>query len=140
MVKDAERYAGEDKQHTDKIQAKNSLESYAYSMRQTIDDEKIKDKIDEADRKKIQGKVDETIKWLDGNLAAEKEEFEEKKKELEAVCNPIMTKFYQSGGGGGAGMPGMPDSGMDDDDTSGGSSGSSGSGGGRAGPQVEEVD
>jgi len=133
MVKDAERYAGEDKAHQERIQSKNSLESYAYSMKQTMDDEKVKDKIDAADKKKIVSKVDEIIKWLDGNLAAEKDEFEEKKKELEAVCNPIMMKFYQAGGMPGGGMPG----GMDDDMPSGGGGSSGGSG---AGPQVEEVD
>lgn len=140
MVKDAEKYASEDKSHQERIQSKNSLESYAYSMRQTMDDEKIKDKIDAADRKKIQSKVDEIIKWLDGNLSAEKDEFEEKKKELESVCNPIMMKFYQGGGMPG-GMPGAG-GGMDDDDDGGSSGGSTGrgGGGGRQGPQVEEVD
>jgi len=132
MVKDAEKYASEDKHHQDRIQAKNSLESYAYSMRQTMDDEKVKDKIDAEDRKKIQSKVDEIIKWLDGNLSAEKDEFEEKKKELESVCNPIMMKMYQGGGMPGAG-------GMEDDDAGSGSTGGGGRGGGQ-GPQVEEVD
>jgi L1 cell adhesion molecule like protein len=145
MVKDAEKYASEDKNHQDRIQSKNSLESYAYSMRQTMDDEKIKDKIDAGDRKKVQSKVDEVIKWLDGNLSAEKDEFEEKKKELESVCNPIMMKFYQAGGMPG-GMPGAP-GGMDDDEdggsaggSTGGRGGGGGGGGGRQGPQVEEVD
>lgn len=129
MVRDAEKYAGEDKAHQERIQAKNSLESYAYSMKQTMEDEKVRDKIDAGDKQKIVSKVDEIVKWLDGNLAAEKDEFEEKKKELEAVCNPIMMKFYQAGGMPGGGMPG----GMDDDAPSGGSTGG-------AGPQVEEVD
>jgi len=138
MVKDAEKYAGEDKAHQDRIQSKNSLESYAYSMKQTMDDEKVKDKIDPADKKKVVAKVDEVIKWLDGNLSAEKDEFEEKKKELESVCNPVMMKFYQAGGipGGPGGMGGE---GGDDDvhmHTGGGGGGSSGG----AGPQVEEVD
>jgi len=102
---------------------------------------KIKDKIDAADRKKIQSKVDEIIKWLDGNLSAEKEEFEEKKKELESVCNPIMMKFYQGSGG-------MPSgTGMEDEEDGGSSAGGGGGAGGRGGgssggkgPQVEEVD
>lgn len=132
MVKDAEKYAGEDKAHQERIQSKNSLESYAYSMKQTMDDEKVKDKIEAGDKAKIVAKVDEIIKWLDGNLAAEKDEFEEKKKELEGVCNPIMMKFYQGSGGG---MPGGMGGGMDDDAPSAG-----GGGGGASGPQVEEVD
>jgi len=138
MVKDAEKYAGEDKAHQDRIQSKNSLESYAYSMKQTMDDEKVKDKIDPADKKKVVAKVDEVIKWLDGNLSAEKDEFEEKKKELESVCNPVMMKFYQAGGMPG-GPGGMGGEGGDDDvhmHTGGGGGGSSGG----AGPQVEEVD
>jgi len=134
MVKDAERYASEDKSHQDRIQSKNSLESYAYSMKQTMEDEKVKDKIDPADKKKVVAKVDEVIKWLDGNLSAEKDEFEEKKKELESVCNPVMMKIYQAGGmPGGGGMPGA--GGMDDDDAP-----HTGGGGGGSGPQVEEVD
>merc|ERR1711976_140673 len=105
MVKDAEKYADEDKQHQDKVAAKNSLESYAYSMKSSMDDEKVKDKIDEADKKAIKDKCDETITWMDDNTSAEKDEFEDKKKELEGVCNPIMQKFYSAGGMPG-GMPG----------------------------------
>lgn len=62
----------------------------------------LKDKISEDDRKKIESKCDEVIKWLDGNQTAEKDEFEHHQKELESVCNPIITKLYQSAGG----MPG----------------------------------
>jgi len=131
MVKDAEKYASEDKNHQDRIQSKNSLESYAYSMKQTMDDEKIKDKIAAADRKKVQSKVSEVIKWLDGNLSAEKDEFEEKKKELESVCNPVMMKFYQAGGQPGAGM---------EDDDEGTAPPPRGGSSGQKGPQVEEVD
>jgi heat shock protein 1/8 len=140
MVKDAEKYASEDKQHQERIQSKNSLESYAYSMKQTMEDEKVKDKIDPADKKKVVAKVDEVIKWLDGNLSAEKDEFEEKKKELESVCNPVMMKFYQAGGVPGAGAEGGMDEGGDDDvrfHTGGGGAGGSTGG---SGPQVEEVD
>jgi len=83
--------------------------------------------------------VDEIIKWLDGNLSAEKEEFEEKKKELESVCNPVMMKFYQAGGmPGGPGGPGG--AGMDDDAPYTGGAGGGGSAGSGSGPQVEEVD
>merc|ERR1712170_149805 len=99
---------GEDKQHQDKVAAKNSLESYAYSMKSTMDDEKVKDKIDEADRTAILDKIKEITDWLDDNTSAEKDEFEDKKKELEGVCNPIMQKFYSDAGTPG-GMPGrMP--------------------------------
>jgi len=134
MVKDAEKFAEEDKLAQDRILAKNGLESYAYSMKQTMDDEKVKGALDEADRSVITAKVDAVLKWMEGNQAAEKDEFEEKKKELEGVCNPIMTKFYQGAGAGGmpGGMPGgFPGGGMDDD---------AAEDAGASGPQVEEVD
>merc|ERR1712109_209877 len=55
------------------------------------EDEKMKDKISDDDRKAINDKCDEAIKWLDANQLAEVEEFNEKQKEVEAVCNPIIT-------------------------------------------------
>jgi L1 cell adhesion molecule like protein len=129
MVKDAETYADEDKQVAERVAAKNGLEGYCYSMKQTIEDQ-LKDKIDEADKTAIESACADAISWIESNAAATKEEFEEKKKEVEAVCNPIMTKMYAGGEGGGAGgMPGgMP--GGDDADM----------GGGDSGPTVEEVD
>merc|ERR1712218_704334 len=109
MVNDAEKFKAEDDKQKDRIGAKNGLESYCFNMKSTIDDEKLKDKISEDDKKKIVDKCDETIKWLDANQLAEVEEFQDKQKEVEGVCNPIITKLYQSAGG--AGMPvmgGMP--------------------------------
>ena len=77
----------------------------------------------------------QTISWLDANQLAEQEEFEHKQKELEGICNPIITKLYQASGGappGGAG--GMPDFGGA---APGGAAPGAGSG---AGPTIEEVD
>jgi L1 cell adhesion molecule like protein len=131
MVKEAEEYKAADEVQRDRISAKNALESYAFNMKSTVEDEKLKDKISEEDRKKITDKCDETIKWLDGNQSAEKDEFEHHQKELESVCNPIITKLYQSTGGAG-GMPGgMPGGGA----PGGGAGGASG-----GGPTIEEVD
>jgi L1 cell adhesion molecule like protein len=103
MVKDAEKYAEEDKKHQDTISAKNGLESYAYSMRNTVSDEKMKDKISEEDRTIIENAVNETIEWFDNNQHAEKDEYEHRQKELEGICRPIITKMYQ--GVQGDGMP-----------------------------------
>merc|ERR1712060_175906 len=107
MVNDAEKYKADDEKQKERISAKNGLESYCFNMKTTIDDEKVKDKISEDDRKKINDKCDEAIKWLDGNQLAEVEEFNDKQKEIEAVCNPIITKLYQ-GAGGMPDMGGMP--------------------------------
>ena len=98
MVAEAEKYKQEDDNQKKKIEAKNGLENYAYSLRNSINDEKLKDKIDAADKETLEGKVKETIEWLDNNQSGEVEEYEEKQKELEGVAMPIMQKLYAGGG------------------------------------------
>eukprot|EP00731_Ephydatia_muelleri_P022392 Em0014g983a len=130
MVKDAEKYKSQDEEHKAKIAAKNQLESYAFQLKSTMEEETVKSKLSEEDRKKVLDKVGEVSSWLDRNQTAEKGEFEDKQKELEKVCMPIMTKLYQAGGvpNGAGGMSGGP-------------SGSAGSGGKKSqGPTIEEVD
>jgi len=133
MVNDAEKFKADDEKQKDRISSKNGLESYCFNMKTTIEDEKMKDKISDDDRKAINDKCDEAIKWLDANQLAEVEEFNEKQKEVEAVCNPIITKLYGAAGGAPGGMPDM--GGM------GGAGGAApGAGQGGAGPTIEEVD
>merc|ERR1712138_102784 len=112
-----------------KIEAKNGLENYCFNMRNTLQEEKLKEKFEGDDKDKIEKAVQEALDWLDKNQLAEKDEFEAKQKELEGVVNPIMMKVYQAAGGGGMPEGGMPGGGM------GGASG-----GGAGGPTVEEVD
>merc|ERR1712054_20220 len=106
MVREAEQYAEEDKQAKEKIDAKNSLESYCYSMKNTISEDKFKEACSDDDKKAIEDKVNEVMQWLDTAEHAEKEEFESMQKDLESVCNPIITKMYQAGGMPEGGMPG----------------------------------
>ena len=139
MVNEAEQYKAEDDKQRERISAKNGLESYAFTMKSTMEDDKVKDKVSEEDRQTVIGKCKEAIDWLDKNQTAEKEEFEHQQKELEKVCMPIVTKLYQAGGappGAGGGMPGgFPGAGgFPGGSTSGGDSSSS------AGPTIEEVD
>merc|ERR1711874_189124 len=136
MVNDAEKFKADDEKQKDRISAKNGLESYCFNMKTTIEDEKVKDKISEDDMKKINDKYDEAIKWLDANQLAEVEEFNDKQKEVEGVCNPIITKLYQAGGGMPGGMPGAP-GGMPD---MGGAPGGAAGAGSGAGPTIEDVD
>ncbi|KAL0109335.1 hypothetical protein PUN28_014427 [Cardiocondyla obscurior] len=123
MVNEAETYRSEDEQQRERISAKNALESYCFNMKSTIEDDKVKDKIDASDKEKVLSKCNEIISWLDANQLAEKEEFADKQKELEAICNPIVKKLYQSGGVPG-GFPG----------------GAGSNPGGAGGPTIEEVD
>ncbi|RVX13698.1 Heat shock cognate 70 kDa protein [Vitis vinifera] len=127
MVQEAEKYKSEDEEHKKKVEAKNALENYAYNMRNTVKDEKISAKLPPADKKKIEDAVEQAIQWLDSNQLAEADEFEDKMKELESICNPIIAKMYQGAGGPDAGAGAM-----DDDGPSAGGSG--------AGPKIEEVD
>merc|ERR1719343_1749704 len=86
ITNDKSRFAKEDAEFKDKVEAKNSLENYCYSMKNTLGDEKVKDKISEEDKTKAETAIDEALKWLEGNQLAEKEEFEHKRKEVEGVC------------------------------------------------------
>merc|ERR1719324_6382 len=125
MVREAEQFADEDKATAERIQAKNGLESYCYSMKNTMSEEKTKAALGEDDVKTVTDKVDEVMQWLDTADNAEKEEFESMQKDLESVANPIMQKLYAAGGapdGAAGGMPGAPDAGAGD------------------GPTIEEVD
>lgn len=108
MVQEAEKYKAEDEANRDRVGAKNSLESYTYNMKQTVEDDKLKGKISDQDKQKVLDKCREVISWLDRNQMAEKEEYEHKQKELEKLCNPIVTKLYQGAGGAGAGGSGGP--------------------------------
>lgn len=97
MVVDAEKYKAEDEVQREKIAAKNALESYAFNMKSAVSDEGLKGKISETDKKKILDKCNEVLSWLEANQLAEKDEFDHKRKELEQVCNPVVTKLYQGG-------------------------------------------
>lgn len=97
MVLDAEKYKAEDEVQREKIAAKNALESYAFNMKSAVSDEGLQGKINESDKKKILSKCSEVLSWLEANQLAEKDEFDHKRKELEQVCNPVITKLYQGG-------------------------------------------
>merc|ERR1712216_190083 len=109
MVKEAEQFADEHKKVKGRVEAKNAVENYLYSMKNTVEDKKkAGDKISEDDKKTILDAVEEGIKWVDGNPEADEEALKEKQKEIEEICNPIISKLYQGAGGapvgeGGAG-------------------------------------
>ena len=67
MVRDAEKYKEEDDKQRDRLQAKNSLESYAFNMKSTVEDDKLKDKISADDRQAVLDKCNEVIRWMDSN-------------------------------------------------------------------------
>ncbi|KAG8160404.1 hypothetical protein KVR01_009940 [Diaporthe batatas] len=132
MLAEAEKFKDEDEAEARRVSAKNGLESYAYSLRNTLSDSKVDEKLDAADKEKLKAEIDKVVNWLDDSQQATREEYEEQQKELEAVANPIMMKFYGAGGapGGPGGAPGgFP-----------GAGGAAPGAGGDDGPTVEEVD
>mmetsp|Transcript_14351 Transcript_14351/g.28332 ORF Transcript_14351/g.28332 Transcript_14351/m.28332 type:complete len:662 (-) Transcript_14351:252-2237(-) len=104
MVNEAKEFEEEDRKLKEKIDAKNALESYVYNIKNTINDEdKIKDKLTDDDKETLENLVKEVTEWIDENQNSDKDEFEEKQKEIEKTVNPIMSKLYQGGGGEGGG-------------------------------------
>jgi L1 cell adhesion molecule like protein len=108
LLKEAEKYKDEDEQVRQRVEAKNQLEQLCYGYRQTLTEEKLKDKFSEEEKTQVHTLTDEALKWSNDHPTAGKEEYDAKIKELEAVFNPIMMRVYQAAGGmPGQGMPGM---------------------------------
>merc|ERR1712028_221484 len=105
MVQEAEEFAEEDKKVKARIDSKNGLEGYLYNLKNTLnDDEKgVADQLSAEDKKELEDIIDETLDWMDENPEAEKEDYDEKQKEVEQIANPIMRNLYQGGAGGGGG-------------------------------------
>merc|ERR1712087_168341 len=114
MVQEAEEFQEEDKKVREKIESRNQLENYVYSMKNTLSDSEkgVADKIGDEDKETIEKALEEANEWLDDNQDGEKEDFEEKLKDGQDVCSPIISKVYRESGGapGGGG-----DFGGDDD-------------------------
>merc|ERR1712126_493490 len=109
MMNEAEKFAEEDKKAKERVEARNELESYSLKN-QVSDKEKLGSKISDEDKAKIEGLVEEKLKWLENNQEADGEEFKQQKKEIEDVVNPIIAKLYQGAGGA------PPPSGGEDED------------------------
>ncbi|KAJ9268001.1 hypothetical protein DTO021D3_6443 [Paecilomyces variotii] len=100
MLAEAEKYKAEDEAEAGRIQAKNGLESYAYSLKNTLNEGQLN--ISAGDKEKLQAEIEKTISWLDSNQTATKEEYESTQKELESVANPIISGAYAGAAGGAA--------------------------------------
>jgi heat shock protein 5 len=95
MIKEAEDFADQDKETKARIDAKNALESYTYSMKNSIEDsEKLADKLSDDDKETINEAIDDAQSWLASNPEASKEDYQDKLKEVEKICNPIVSKVY----------------------------------------------
>jgi L1 cell adhesion molecule like protein len=127
LIQEAEKYKEEDEKHAAQIAARNELDGYVSSIKSTLQDEKIKDKISAEDKKSIQKVVDETVTWLNQNESVSMSEIAERKAKVEQVCASILSRYNVSGNGGATEMP----SGMSSENIPKGT---------KTGPKIEEVD
>ena len=104
MVAQAERFRQQDEEMKKKIEARNSLETYAYNLKNSMNEENIRNKLYNTDRNTIEKETKDVISWIESHPDASVPEIEAKQREIENICNPVMMKIYQSG----AQMPGGP--------------------------------
>ena len=95
MMKDAERWAEEDTKLRERIESRNNLESYLYSVRNSTNTEEFKSKLGEDNYKELTNLITDSIQWIESNQEATKEEYDAKQKEVETKVQPIMMKAYQ---------------------------------------------
>ncbi|KAK3392993.1 hsp70-like protein [Podospora didyma] len=104
MIAEAERFADQDKEAQERIEARNGLENYAFGLKNQIDDlEGLGGKIGEGDKAVIRDAVKEATNWLDEyGTAATAQDFEEQKERLSSTAHPITSKLYNQGGSSGS--------------------------------------
>lgn len=95
MVKDAENYKRQDEEYRVRAEARNALENYTYQVRDILDDEVMREKLSTESRLALDEGVESTLNWLDNNMGADKSVFDEKKRELERIVNPITARLYR---------------------------------------------
>ncbi len=135
MVREAEQYQKDDEKVRERIESKNKYEGYLFGLKNTLNEQNVKDKLPKEDIEKISKEVEAEIQWLTNSSEASKEEYESHQKDLESKVMPIMAKLYQDGEGGASGgmpsgMPGGMHGGMPSEMPS----------ANKSGPKVEEVD
>merc|ERR1712070_831431 len=95
MVREAEEFAEEDSKEKAKIQARNELEAYLYNLKNSISDT-LQDKLSEDEKSELNTAINDGLDWLEDHPAAEKEEYDDKQKEVEQIANPILKRAYES--------------------------------------------
>ncbi|KAG8326786.1 Heat shock 70 kDa protein [Homalodisca vitripennis] len=95
MVNEAEKYKEEDDKQREKIAARNQLEGYTFNVKQALDE--AGEKLSEEDKSAARRECEETLRWLDNNSLAEKDEYEHRLRELQQQCSPLMAKLHGAG-------------------------------------------
>ena len=106
MVQEAEEAFEEDKRMKETVEARNSLENRAYTLKNLVNDEdNLGGVVSEEEKETIENAVNAAIDWLDENFVAEKEDYDEQYKELDSIVTPIIEKLYARKAEAGEEMP-----------------------------------
>ncbi|XP_075242552.1 heat shock-related 70 kDa protein 2-like [Convolutriloba macropyga] len=106
MVAEAEKYKEEDDACRARVAARNSLESYIFTVKSSIEDTSVADKMDPKDKSMVADVLRDAESWLERNQLAEKEELDHKMKEIQTKVAPVMSKLYSNGAAQGGNEPG----------------------------------
>lgn len=112
MVQEAERYKQDDEKARARVDAKNELESYLFSMKSSTSDENMK--LDEQTKAKINEIVQTKLDWMESNQTASTEELNDVKKETQDIITKLIGKGVSDSQVDGEG-PGQPTTGSDPD-------------------------
>ena len=95
MLREAEEWAEQDKQVKMRVEARNTLEQYSYTLKNQLDDDdQLGGKLSDEDKQKILDVVNEKLDWLRENEDASADDFESAKKSIEEVAQPIIASLY----------------------------------------------
>jgi hypothetical protein len=107
MVSDAEKYKEDDENTKKRIEAKNELENYIYSIKGTTSEDKVKETLSDEEMETITTNVDNAAEWLDSHQTEDAEVYQGKTKDLQEIISPLMTKLHEAAGST-EGAPGAP--------------------------------
>ena len=93
MVSESEKFKEEDEKQLKRLESKNRLEGYLYQVKDSVNNEKIKEKLSDADLETLQKQTTNTLQWMDTDHSVE--EYDEKYSELQTILNPIMEKVHE---------------------------------------------
>lgn len=101
MVQEAEQFADEDQRVKERLDARNAFDSYIHSLRSSTSSEgsRLGEKMDAEDKEQVSDALKDGQSWLDSNPEADAEEIKEKRQEVEGVCAPIISKYYNEARG-----------------------------------------
>ena len=94
MLKEAKKFEEEDRRNSERVEARNTLENYVYSLRSTLEDNSIKAGLTAEEKSTIAAAASQAMDWLDAHQQEEKETYMTHVKDLEKIANPILSAFY----------------------------------------------